>query len=138
MSFNHEFKTPSVDVSRIFGFQITAFPPVKPKFTSLERSFNAIDLKFYEDGQGGYYLERISSPLEAKVILSPNLWDEGTKNCELTFTYTDLDLKYNQRKEVVEFGEDISSLINWKHKIVWFTDDGDVTVWKNSDEKRTK
>lgn len=83
-------------------------------------------------------MERISSTLEAKVILSPNLWDETTKKCEISFTYTDLDLKYNRRKEVVEFGEDISSLINWRHKIVWFTDDGDVTVWKNSDEKKKK
>jgi len=136
MSFNHELKSPIVDVAKTYGFQITAVLQVKPKYTSLERNFNGTNLIFYEDTQGGYHLEKIASPLEAKVILSPNLWDERTKKCEITFTYTDLDLKYNKRKEVVEFGEGISSIINCEHKIVWFTDDGDVTFWKKSDEKK--
>ena len=138
MSFNQNYKSPSIDVSKTFGFEITAFPQVKLKYRNLERNFNGTDLILYEDGKSGYYIERISSTLEAKVNLPPNLWDEKTKDSEITFTYTNLGLKYNKRKEVVEFGEDISSLINWKHKIVWFTEDGDVTVWKNSDEKEKK
>ena len=138
MSFNHNFESHPIDVSKTFGFQITVFPPIKPKYTYLERSFNGADLIFYEDGQGGYHLEKISSPLEAKVILSPNLWEEGTKNtriCEITFTFIGLDYKYNSRKEIANFGEEISSVLsNWKQKIVWFTEDGHVTVWKNGDE----
>jgi hypothetical protein len=135
MPINHEFKSPSVDISKTFGFQITAFPPVKPKYESLEQRFDGANLMFFEDRQGTYHLEKLSPPLEAKVTLSPNLWDERTKKCEITFTYTDLDLKYNTRKKVVEFGEDISCLINWKHKIVWFTEEGNVVEWKNGDEK---
>lgn len=135
MSFNHDFEAPSIDITTIYGFEITAFPPAKLKYASLERKFNGTNLKLYEDRQGEYHLERISSPTEdAEVILSSNLWDEATKKCEIAFTYTDLRFKSNTRKEVVEFGEEISSLINWRHKIVWFTDDGDVTEWKNSDE----
>jgi hypothetical protein len=137
MSFKHEINFPSIDVSKTFGFQITAFPPVKPKFASLERYYNGDDLTFFEDGHGGYYLERISSTLEAKVSVLPTLWDEGTKTCEVTFTCTDLGLKYNDRKEVVEFGKDISSLTTWKHKIVWFTEDGDIIMWRNCDDKWT-
>ena len=58
MPFNHEFKSPSIDVLKTFGFQITAFPPVKPKYESLKQSFDEADLMFFEDGQGTYYLEK--------------------------------------------------------------------------------
>jgi hypothetical protein len=79
MSFKHEIKCPSIDISKTFGFQITAFPTVKPKFASLERYYNGADLAFFEDGHGGYHLERKSNTLEAKVSVSPTLWGEETK-----------------------------------------------------------
>jgi hypothetical protein len=138
MSFNNIFKTHSTDVSKTFGFEITAFPPVKPKYSFLERSFKKSAQVFYEDGYGGYCLERLSSSLEAKVILTPNHWEEDKKDCTLVFTYTDLSFKNKERKEVVKFGENISSQMRWKHKIVWFTDDGDKTIWMNCDEKEKK
>ncbi len=136
MSFNRDFKSPPTDISKTYGFQITAFPPVKPKYKSLERRFNGDDLIFYEDRQGVYHLERTSLPIEAKVTLSPNLWEEPTKTCELTITYVGLEYKYNQRKEIADFEKAISSRINWRQKIVWYTDDGEITEWKDSDEEK--
>jgi hypothetical protein len=135
VSFKYEINCPSIEVSKTYGFEITAFPSIKPKYASLERCYNGADLVFFEDGTGGYHLERVSSTLEAEVCLSPNIWDEGIKTCEVTFKCTELDIKYHMRKEVVEFGKDISALTTWKHKIVWFTDDGDITIWKNCDDK---
>jgi hypothetical protein len=134
MSFNYEFQSPFV--RETYGFDIFAFPQDKPKYESLERRFKRANLEFSEDGQGGYCLETISASLEARINLSPNPWDEKTKKCEIAFTCIGLDWKYNSRKELVEFGENISSLINWEHKIVWHTENGDVIVWKNGDEKK--
>ena len=137
ISFNRDFKPPSIDTSKTYGFQITAFPPDKPKYESLKHCFSGDDLIFYEDTQGVYHLESKSSPIEAKVTLSPNLWEEQTKTCELTFTYIGLPYKFNPRKEIADFGKDISSRISWEHKIVWFTDDGPVTVWKASSNRKS-
>ena len=80
-------------------------------------------------------MEWVSSPIEANVTLSPNLWEE-TKKCEITFTCVPLTFRYNPRKEIADFEKAISSRISWKHKIVLFTDDGKITVWKNTDEEK--
>jgi hypothetical protein len=135
MSFNQNFVSSPIDASKIFGFEITAFPPTKPKYETLKRRFKEAGLELYENEQDGYHLEKISTPIEAKVVLSTDSWDEKKKKCEITFTYTDFSLKYKTRKEVAEFGENISSIISWKHKTVWYTEDGDVTIWKNGEKK---
>ncbi len=101
----------------------------------MKRRFSGDDLIFYEDTQGVYHLESKSSPIEAKVTLSSNLWEEQTKTCELTFTHIGLPYKFNPRKEITDFGKAISCRISWKHKIAWFTDDGVVTVWKASSNR---
>jgi len=104
----------------------------------LKQRFSKDDLIFYEDTQGVYHLESKSSPIEAKVTLSPDLWEKQTKTCELTITYIGLEAyKYNSRKKIVDFGKAISSRISWKHKIVWFTDDHAVTVWKASSYRKS-
>lgn len=70
------------------------------------------------------------SPIDAKVIVSPNLWEPQTKRSEIIFTYISLRYKYNSRKEVVDFANAISSLISYEHDIVWFTDDSKKIIWK--------
>lgn len=78
-------------------------------------------------------MESESSPIEAKVTLSPNLSKEQTKKSKLTITYIGLEAyKYNSRKRIVDFGNAISCRISWKHEVVWFTDDDAVTIWKAS------
>jgi len=77
-------------------------------------------------------LENVSSHIEAKVTVSPNLWEEQTKTCEITFTCNDIPYKYNQRKKVVDLAKEISSRTSWRHKIVWIKDDGRKTEWENS------
>ena len=80
--FNCDFESPPIDTSKIFGFQITAYPPVKPKYTSLCKLFNGDHLTLYEVGQGSYRLERTTSLVEATGNLTPNLWEEQTKNAK--------------------------------------------------------
>jgi hypothetical protein len=81
-------------------------------------------LKFYEDEQkvGTYHLvcfsEGILSLIEARIILSPNMWEPQTKRCKLIVSCGCLGYKYNQRKEVVDFANAISSRIGWKHEII--------------------
>ena len=132
--FNCDFESFPIETSNIFGFQITAYPSVKPKYASLFKLFNGGHLRLYEVGQGEYRFERETSLVEATGNLTPNLWEKQTKKCEITITcdyilYKDYDFK----KEIVAFAKDISSRISWKHKIVWHTYDGDVSVWKNND-----
>jgi hypothetical protein len=138
MPFNYNFESLPIDVSKTYGFEIIAFPSDKPKYESLGRRFKRANLVFSEDGHGGYYLETTSASLEARVNLSPNPWDGKAKKCEITFTCIGLDLKYNSRKELVEFGENISSLINWEHKIVWFTDNSALPFGKTVTKKRNQ
>jgi hypothetical protein len=135
--FNYDFESPPIDISKTYGFEVTAFPPVKPKYESLKRRFNGNDLVFYEEDKPGvYHLESMSSPIEVKVIVSPNLWEEKTKKCEIKFSYIGLPYKYNSRKQIVDFAKDVSSRISWKQKIVWFTEDGEIIIWKNSSKEK--
>ena len=124
-------------MSELFGFHITAFPPVKLKYGSLKQRFNRGSLSFYEDEQGvyhvEYYVERMSSPIEAKLIVSPNLYEPQTKRPEITVDYVDLRYRYYARKEVVGFAIAISSQMSWKHEIVWCTEDSHIIEMKNSD-----
>jgi len=140
ISFNYDFESPSIDISEIFGFHINAFPSVKPKYRSLERLFNGDNLSFYEDEQGVYHLEycfeRMSPPIEAKLIVSPNIWEPQTKRCEIKVEYIDLRYRNYARKIVVGFANAISSRMSWKHKIVWCTEGGHVIEWKNSDKEK--
>jgi hypothetical protein len=132
ISFNKE-----PEISSTYGFEITAFPPSRPKYESLERRFRHGDLSLTETRFGEYNLEGRSS-LEAKLILNPSAWDERNKKCEVTITCTGLSYKYDDRKGIVDFGNYISSLISWKHKIMWFTENNPIIVWKNDDDKKTK
>ena len=77
-------------------------------------------------------MERTTSLVEATGNLTPNLWEEQTKESKITITCNEIVYRYNSRKEIVDFAEDISSRMSWKHEIVWFTDDGKVTELKNS------
>jgi len=84
--FNYDFEYPPIDMSKTYGFEITAFPLVKPKYESLKRRFNGNALVFYEEDKPGvYHLESMSSHIKAKVIVSPNLWEEKTKNAKSHF-----------------------------------------------------
>jgi hypothetical protein len=135
-SFNLDFKLP-IDVSKTFGFEITAYPPAKPKYESLNRLFNRDNLTFYEVGQGSYHLERTTSLVEATVNVTPNLWEEQTQKSEITIICNNILYRNNfLRKEIVDLAEDISSRMSWKHKIVWHTYDGDITEWKNTDKEK--
>jgi hypothetical protein len=126
-----EYKFESIDVSKIYGFQITVFLPTKPKYLALERKFNDYDLLFSENGIGQYTIERKTQPIEASVVFSPQAAEKPS--CQITVTYVDLGIKYNSRKEVVDFGIEIISKMSWKQKIVWYTDDGMVTEWIDPD-----
>jgi hypothetical protein len=133
--FNHNFELPT-DVSNIFGFEITAYPAEKPKFITLDRRFNGDNLTLCEVGQGSYRLERITSLVDARFNVYPSLYEEQSKGCEITIAceyilYKNIFI----RTEIVDFAKDISSRISWKHKIVWFTYDGNVTEWKCIGEK---
>ena len=133
--FNCDFESPPIDTSKIFGFQITTYPPVKPKYASLFKLFNGDNLILYEVGQGSYRLERTTSLVEATGNLTPNLWEEHTKKCEFTITCNYILYRnYDFKKEIVDFAKDISSRMSWKQKIVWYTYEGDKTEWKNTDE----
>jgi hypothetical protein len=135
--FKRDFESPPVDISEIFSFEITAYPPTKSKlkYKNLQRQYDGHGLILYEDeyNQGVYHLENVSSLIEAKVTVPHNLWDEQTKTYEITFTCNDIPFKYNQCKRVVDLATEISSRTRWTHKIVWITDDGPKIEWKNSD-----
>jgi hypothetical protein len=77
-----------------------------------------------------YYVERMSSPIEAKLIVSPNRWEPQTKRCELKVAYSCLGYKYYSRKNVVDFAYAISSRMSWEHEIVWFTEHGKIIIEK--------
>ncbi|UCH69612.1 MAG: hypothetical protein JSV29_04975 [Candidatus Bathyarchaeota archaeon] len=139
--FNCDSESPFIDIRKTYGFQITAFPPARPKYKSLKRRFKGDGLIFYENGQGVYHLEyylgRMPSPIETKVIL-PHSWELQTRRCEITITYIGLGYKWNSRKEVFDFANAISSRMHacsWPHEIVWFADDHKRTKWKISKEK---
>jgi len=126
-----------LDISKIFSFEITAYPPSKSKlkYRNLQREYNGHGLILYEDehNQGVYHLENVFSHIEAKVTVPSNLWDEQTKTCKITFTCNEIPFKYNQCKKVVDLAKEISSRTIWRHKIIWITDDGRKIEWKNSD-----
>ena len=134
MLFNYDFESP-VDVSEIFGFHINAFPLVKPKYRSLERLFNGDNLSFYEDSEGyhlEYCYEKTSPPIEVKLLVSPNVYEPQTQRCEIKVEYIDLRYRNYARRMVVDFANAVSSRMSWKHEIVWCTEEGHVTEWKNS------
>jgi hypothetical protein len=131
MHLKRDSNSAPIEISKVFSFEITAFPTVKPKFNSLKRSYDGHGFALSENNQGEYQLENISTHVEAKVTLSPNLYEDQSKDCEITFSCNDIAYRYNEREKVVEFAEDISSRTRWKHKIVWFTDDGSIVEWKN-------
>jgi hypothetical protein len=120
---------------------MTVFPPVKPKYRSLEQLLNGDNLSFYEDEQGyhlEYYFEKESSPIEVKLMVSPNIYEPQTQRCEIKVEYIDLRYRNYARKIVVGFANAISSRMSWKHEIVWCTEDGHLSVWKNSDKEERK
>lgn len=124
---NHETKFPIIDITKTYGFQITVFPPTKPKYTYLVQQFKATDdLELCED-EKGYHLTMSSTPLDIKIDIFPHIWDEKDKQCKITFTYCELNYKNSYRKQVIKLGREISSCMNWKHKIIWFTEEGKIT-----------
>ena len=137
INFDCDFKPFHVDVSNTFAFEITAFPPSRPKYESLKWFFNADGLKFYEDEQyaGSYHLEYCSegmlSPVEARFHLSPDIWEPQSTKCRIIISFECLSYKYDQRKGVVDFANAVSSRISWEHEIVWFTENRSITLWKN-------
>jgi len=74
------------------------------------------------------------SPIEARFNLSPSMGEPQSTRCKLTISYECLSYKYDQRKEVVDFANAISSRLSWKHEIIWFTEDGNKTIWKNKEK----
>jgi hypothetical protein len=136
MLFNRDFESSPIDIKNTYGFRIIAFPPVKPKYRSLTRLFNEGGLSFYEDEyeQGvyhmEYYVEGMPSPIETKLIISLT----QTKKPQINIEYNALGYKKYARKEVFGFANAISSRISWEHKIIWFTEDGKKTIWKNSNK----
>jgi len=57
------------------------------------------------------------SPIEARFNLSPSMWEPQSTRCKFTISYECLSYKYDQRKEVVDFANAISSRLSWKHEI---------------------
>jgi hypothetical protein len=129
MSINDNFEFFSINILKPYAFEIIAFPEEKIKYRNLERIFNDKHLILSEESQGKYLLERRDSSIDAKMIVSPNLYDEQNKQCEITITYAELGIKYSTKK-VVEFAQEISSKMGaWTQMIVWFTDERKFTEW---------
>jgi hypothetical protein len=138
MLFNYDFESP-LDVSEIFGFHITVFPPVKPKYRSLEQLLNGDTFRLYEDEKGyhlEYYFEKESPPIEVKLMVSPNIYESQTQRCEIKVEYVDLRYRNYARRMVVDFANAISSRMTWKHEIVWCTEDGHVIELKNINREK--
>jgi hypothetical protein len=68
-------------------------------------------------------------------MVSPNIYEPQTQRCEIKVEYVDLRYKYYARKIVVGFAHAISERMDWKHKIVWCTEDGHVIELKNCDKE---